>query len=165
MPAKKKTSPVTPEEAIVPPAPVEPIVPVAPPQPVGPAVPAAPAAGSAKPGLVTAISIMTLINGIINILYGLSITAGVVLGTFFFGIICAPVTILPVILGIFEVVYAAKLLANPPQAVQPSQTIAILEIVAVVSGNVISLVVGILALVFYADQDVKAYFARINSQA
>jgi hypothetical protein len=62
--------------------------------------------GPQKPGMVQAIAIMTLINGILNILYGLSVTAGIVLGTLFVGIICAPVTILPVVLGIFEIIYA-----------------------------------------------------------
>jgi len=140
--------------APVPPAPVMPYIP---PQPLP--------AGSGKPGMVQTIAIMTLINGILNILYGLSVTAAIVLGTFFVGIFCAPVTILPVVLGIFEIIYGAKLLANPPKPVKPSQAIAILEIIAVVSGNVVSAVVGILALIFYGDANVKAYFARLNRQA
>jgi len=122
-----------------------------------------PALTPQKPGMVQAIAIMTLINGILNILAGLSVTTAVVLGTLGFGLLCAPVTILPSILGIFEVIYAANLLANPPKALQPSQTIAILEIACIIVGNVISLVVGILALVFYNDEEVKAYFAQINS--
>jgi hypothetical protein len=167
MPAKKSTPPVEPVESIVPP--VEPVAPVpmpVPPVPVMPYIPPQPfPSRSGKPGMVQAIAIMTLINGILNILYGLSVTAAIVLGTFFVGILCAPVTILPVVLGIFEIIYAAKLISNPPQPVKPSQAIAILEIVAVVSGNVISAVVGVLALVFYADANVKAYFARLNGQA
>lgn len=115
-----------------------------------------------KPGMFTAISIMTLINGILNILYGLSFTLGIVIGTFGFGLLCAPITILPAILGVFEILYAVKLLANPPQAVHPSQAIAILEICCIVTGNIVSTIVGILALIFYNDQGVKAYFAHIN---
>jgi len=117
-----------------------------------------------KPQLVMAIAIMTLINGILNILWGLGLTIAVVLGTLFLGIICAPVTILPTILGTFEVVYAAKLLSNPPQRVQPSQAIAIMEIVSALSGNPIALIVGILSLIFYNDPTVKNYFAEINGQ-
>jgi hypothetical protein len=117
-----------------------------------------------KPGMLTAIGIMTLVNGIFNIIWGLSVTAGIVFGTLFIGIICAPITILPLILGIFEIIYALKLLANPPQPVQPNQTLAILEIVAIVSGNVLSAIVGILVLVFYADPTVKNYFAWLNGQ-
>jgi hypothetical protein len=118
--------------------------------------------GSQKPGMVQAILIMTLVNGILNILYGLGVTLAIVLGTFFVGIICAPITILPVVLGVFEIIYAVKLLANPPQPVKPSQAIAILEIINVITGNIISAVVGVLALVFYSDMKVKNYFARLN---
>lgn len=119
--------------------------------------------GTEKPGLVTAVAVMTLVNGIFNILYGLGITASIVLGTLGVGLLCAPVTILPGVLGIFEILYAIKLLAQPPQPVQPSIPIAALEIAAVLTGNVLSLVIGILALVFYNDPQVKAYFARINA--
>jgi len=70
--------------------------------------------------------------------------------------------ILPTILGVFEIIYALKLLGNPPQPVQPSTTIAILEILTVFVGNVFSMIVGILALVFYNDSQVKEYFARLN---
>jgi len=116
-----------------------------------------------KPGLVTALTIMTLINGILNILYALGITAAIVLGTLGVGLLCAPVTILPGILGIFEIIYAVKLLSNPPQPVKPSQSIAVMEIVCIITGNALSLVVGILALVFYNDAAVKDYFASLNS--
>ena len=117
-----------------------------------------------KPGMVTALTIMTLINGILNILYALGFTAAIVLGTFGIGLLCAPLTILPAILGIFEILYAVKLFSNPPQPVKPSQTLAVLEIVCIITGNLISMVVGILALVFYNDISVKDYFARINSE-
>ena len=106
---------------------------------------------------------MTLVNGILNILWGLGATGSIVLGTFGIGLLCAPVTILPLILGVFEIIYATKLLANPPQPVRPSQAIAILEICCILAGNVISLVIGILALVFYNDDAVKTYFAGFNA--
>ncbi len=162
---------------VPPPAPVAPVPPVKPvaPVPVQAPVPPIPAVTSIspqlsraplmKPGLVQTIAVMTLVNGILNILYGLIVTGAIVLGTFFIGIICAPVTILPAVLGIFEIVYSIKLLADPPQPIKPSQSIAILEIISLISGNVISAIVGVLALVFYAETDVKAYFARLNSRA
>jgi len=165
MPAKKSDPPAVPVEPITAPAePVSPIPVSEPPAPVPFSTPPLPS-GSGMPGMVQALAIMTIINGILNILYGVSVTTAIVLGTFFLGILCAPITILPVILGIFEIIYAIKLLANPPQPVKPSQTLAILEIVAVISGNIISAVVGVLALVFYADANVKAYFVRLNSQS
>ena len=118
---------------------------------------------SQRPGTVTAIAIMTLVNGILNIMWSLGVTVSVVIGTVGIGLICVPITILPGVLGIFEIIYGTKLLAVPPKPVQPSQTIAILEICCILVGNVISVVVGILALVFYSQPEVKAYFAEINS--
>jgi hypothetical protein len=111
-----------------------------------------------KPSLITVIALMTLVNGIFNVIWGVSLIGG----TFGLSLICFPVPLFPLILGGFEIAYAIKLLANPPQPVQPSQAIAILEIVAVLVGNVFSLVVGILALIFYNDATVKDYFARLN---
>lgn len=118
-----------------------------------------------KPQKVQAIAIMILVNGILNILYGIILTITVVVGSLFLGIVCAPLTILPSVLGIFEVIYAAKLIPTyPTQPVKPTQTLPILEIVAVLSGNFISLVAGILNLVFFNDPEVEAYFAALNAQ-
>jgi len=111
-----------------------------------------------KPSLVMAIALMTLINGIFNVIWGISI----IVGTIGLSLLCFPVPLFPIILGGFEIAYAIKLLSNPPQPVQPSQAIAILEIVAVFVLNVFSLVVGILVLIFYNDSTVKDYFARLN---
>jgi hypothetical protein len=41
------------------------------------------------------------------------------------------------------------------------QTVAILEIVCIATGNVISLVIGILNLVFLSDPSVKSYYHRV----
>lgn len=113
-----------------------------------------------KPTLVNVIAWMTLASGIVNLFWGIA-ASGAVLATLI-GVICIPITILPTLLGIFEIIYAAKLMSNPPQQVQPSTNIAILEIVCVLVGNLFAVVVGILALVFYNDLIVKDYFARLN---
>lgn len=113
-----------------------------------------------KPTLVNVIAWMTLASGIVNLFWGL--VASVAVAVTVVGLFCVPFMILPTILGIFEIIYAAKLISNPPQAVQPSTTIAILEIVCIIAGNVFSVVVGILALVFYNDMTVRDYFARLN---
>jgi len=111
-----------------------------------------------KPGLVTAIAVMTLTSGILNLFWGF-----VAFGSFF-GIICLPITILPTILGIFEIIYAAKLLSAQLQPVQPSPSIAAFEIVTVLMGNVFSMVVGIMVLIFYNDLTVKEYFTHLNEK-
>lgn len=113
-----------------------------------------------KPGLVNAIAWMTLISGIINLIWGF-VASATVLGTII-GVVCLPITILPTILGVFEIIYAAKLLSAQPQPVQPSTSIAVFQILTFLMGNVFSMVVGILSLIFYNDLTVKDYFKRIN---
>ncbi len=120
---------------------------------------------SVKPGKVQAITIMMLVNGILNILAGLGLTASIVLGTIGIGILCAPITILPAVLGVFEVISASRLLTDPVRPVKNLQTIAIFEIVAVVCGLGISAVVGILNLVFLSEPEVKNYLASIPPEA
>jgi hypothetical protein len=114
-----------------------------------------------KPGLLTAVAVMTLISGIINLFWGF-VASATALSTII-GVICLPIAILPTILGVFEIIYAAKLLSAQPQPVQPSISIAVLEILTFLMGNIFSMVVGILALIFYNDLTVKAYFSRVNS--
>ena len=87
-----------------------------------------------KPNRVNVIGWMTLASGVVNIVWGLA-ASGMAFATIV-GIICTPLTILPSILGIFEILYAAKLLSNPPQPLRPNTTIALLEIVCVLIGNV-----------------------------
>ena len=113
-----------------------------------------------KPTLVHVIAWTTLASGIVNLFWGFA-ASGTALATFV-GAICVPITILPTILGVFELIYAAKLFSNPPQAIQPSTNIAVFEIASVLVGNVFSMAVGILSLVFYNDNVVKDYFAQLN---
>jgi len=113
-----------------------------------------------KPTLVSVIAWTTLTSGIVNLFWGIA-ASGTALATIV-GIFCTPLTILPTILGVFEIIYAAKLFSNPAQPVQPSTNIAIFEIACIVTGNVFSMAVGILSLVFYNDMVVKEYFARLN---
>ena len=113
-----------------------------------------------KPTLVNVIAWMTLASGVVNLVWGVA-ASGAVLSTVI-GVVCVPFTILPTILGVFELIYAAKLLSHPAQPVQPSTYIAVFEIACVLTGNVFAMIVGILALVFYNDTVVREYFARLN---
>jgi uncharacterized membrane protein len=103
---------------------------------------------------------MTLTSGIINLFWGF-VASATVLSTVI-GVICLPITILPTILGAFEIIYAAKLLSSQPQPVKPSPSIAAFQISTFIYGNIFSAVVGILNLIFFNDQAVKEYFARLN---
>lgn len=118
-----------------------------------------------RPGGITALGITTLVSGVINIFYGLIVAVMIILGTFFVGLVCLPFLALPIILGVFEMIYGLKLLATPPQPVKPYQTLAVMEICCIVTGNVISLIAGILALVMYNDRAVIEYFARMKPRA
>lgn len=113
-----------------------------------------------KPGMVTVIGFSTLISGIANVFWGLFLSMS--FASSIIGILCVPLTILPAILGIFEIVYAAKLIGDSPQPIQPSQRIAVLEIISVSTGNVFAMAVGILSLIFYNDLAVKTYFDHLN---
>jgi hypothetical protein len=114
-----------------------------------------------KPGLITAIAVMTLVSGIINLFWGF-VASATVLGTLV-GVVCLPITILPTILGVFEIIYAAKLLSTQPQPVQPSTSIAVFQVLTFFYGNIFSAVVGILLLIFFNDLAVKNYFTRLNT--
>jgi len=113
-----------------------------------------------KPTLVHVIAWTTLASGIVNLFWGFA-ASGTALATVI-GVFCIPLTILPTVLGVFELIYAAKLFSNPPQAIKPSTNIAVLEIACLLLANVFSMAVGILSLVFYNDTVVKDYFARLN---
>ena len=113
-----------------------------------------------KPGLLITTAVMTLTSGIINLFWGF-VASATALGTII-GVVCLPITILPTILGVFEIIYAAKHLSAQPEPVQPSQSIAVFQILTFLMGNIFSVVVGILTLIFYNDQSVKEYFAKIN---
>lgn len=114
-----------------------------------------------RPGMVTALAVMTLISGILNILWsgilGLGLIASLV------GLLCSPVALYGLVLGILEIVYAARLLSTRPPAVKPARYLAIMQICDVFLGNILALVVGILALVFYNDPAVKGYFGEAQA--
>lgn len=115
-----------------------------------------------KPGKVQAIAIMTLINGILNVLWGIGLTLLIILSTLGIGLLCAPLTILPSVLGGFEIFFATKLLGNPPRKF-PVQTIAILQICTILFGDIVGPVIGILNLVFYNEPPVKQYIESLPS--
>ncbi len=117
-------------------------------------------ANQQKPALINVIAWTTLASGIVNLFWGLGLSLTVLLTLV--GIVCTPFTILPTVLGIFEIIYAAKLFSNPPQTVKPSTNLAVIEVACILTGNVFSTVVGVLALVFYNDLAVKDYFAKLN---
>lgn len=113
-----------------------------------------------KPVKVQTMAVLVLISGVINILWGgILALLGVIS---IVGILCAPLLILPMILGVFELIYALNLLADPPKVAKPSQVIAILEICNLIFLNIFSVVVGILSLIFINEEEIKDYFASLE---
>ncbi len=119
---------------------------------------------SRRPDRLTAIAAMTLVSGILNLFWSVVVFLVIVLfgvGTLFFGCICLPLGVYPLVLGVFEIVYAAKLLRTPVSpALKPAYHIAVMEIIDTLFGNVVALIVGVLALIFYNDLAVRHYFGE-----
>ena len=114
-----------------------------------------------KPSKVQTMAVLVLISGILNIVWGGILALFGVLTVI--GILCAPLLILPMVLGVFELIYALNLLADPPKVKDPSQAIAILEICDIFFLNIFGVVVGVLSLVLINDEEVKSYFASLKS--
>lgn len=113
-----------------------------------------------KPGNVQIIGIFMVVSGVINILAGAGIAVAIILGTFFLGLLCLPVLVLPIGVGIFEVITGANVLNGKPT--KHIQLVAWLEIASVLWANLLSMAVGILVLVFYNDEETRTYFEDLN---
>ena len=113
-----------------------------------------------KPIKVQTMAILVLVSGILNVIWGGILALGGMISII--GILCAPILILPMVLGVFELIYALNLLADPPKVKKPYQAIAILEICNIIFLNIFSVVVGILSLIFISEEEVKDYFASLE---
>jgi hypothetical protein len=119
---------------------------------------------SPKPNRLTAIAVMTLVSGIFNLFWSFGIFLGIAafgISTFLIGCICLPLGLYPVMVGILEIVYAVKLLRNPVSPeLKPAYHIAVMEIVDTLFGNVLALVVGVVALILYNDPAIRRFFGE-----
>ena len=115
---------------------------------------------STKPSKVQTMAVLVLISGILNIAWGGVLGVLGILSVV--GICCAPVLILPMALGVFELIYGLNLLADPPKVDEPSQVIAILEVCDIFFLNLFGAFVGILSLIFINEDEIKAYFASLR---
>jgi hypothetical protein len=118
-----------------------------------------------KPDRLTAIAVMTLVSGILNLFWSFGIFLAIAafgVSTFLIGCICLPLGFYPLVLGILEIIYAVKLLRNPVSPeLKPAYLIAVLEIIDTLFGNVIALITGVVALILYNDVAVRRYFGEI----
>ncbi len=114
-----------------------------------------------KPGMVQAIAIMCLVDGILNLLWAVALPIILVSGVV--TALCIPISVYPFVLGLLEIIHAARLLSEPVGVQRPAQYLAVMQIVNIVVGNLVSLIIGILSLVFYSDSRVRAYFRTISA--
>ena len=104
----------------------------------------------AIPGKIQAISIMTLVGGILAILTCFALG----LATFGFWI----PWIYSLILGIMATIKGSQMLgSNPAPAFASAKTIAIMQIVNIINCDIPNLAMGIINLVFLNDPEVKEY--------
>jgi predicted Zn finger-like uncharacterized protein len=108
-----------------------------------------------KPGKVQAIAIMVLVGGIFACVLSCS-------WTLFSGFVCClwPGVYYGLVMGIMAIVRGANLLSEKAHRVTPPQGIAIMMIINIINSDVVNLTLGILVLVFLADEEVKDYFGR-----
>lgn len=113
-----------------------------------------------KPGNVQIIGILMVVSGVLNILTGSGIAVAIIFGTFFVGLICLPVLLIPIGIGIYEVVTGVNILSSKPA--RNIRVVAGLEIASILWANILSMVAGILVLVFYNDAETESYFLRFG---
>ena len=112
---------------------------------------------STKPGKLTAIAVMTLVGGIIAVVLGVGEAIGVVAS------LCIPCFLIPgsivsFLSGIFMIIQGGLLLSeNPATHIPRTRITATLQIVCIISGDVINLILGILNHIFLSDKKVTAY--------
>ena len=124
-------------------------VPSTPPKAV-PIAAVAPGGQPIKPGKIQAISIMTLVGGILALLT----CFGMAWGTMF---IYIP-WIYSLVLGIMAIMKGSQMLgSNPAPAFASARTIAIMQIVNIINCDVVNLTLGIITLVFLNDPEVREH--------
>ncbi len=117
--------------------------------------PRSPRSDDNKPSHVTGIGIMALVGGIWACLLFLIIGGGSS------GICCLwPGTYYTLVVGILAIVKGSSVLGSSAYLNRPPTGIAIMMIINIINGDLLNLVLGILILVFCADEEVKSYFAQ-----
>lgn len=111
--------------------------------------------GKTKPDAVMAIGIMAIVDAVLSGFSGI---------VWLISICGIPLGIYSIVVAVLAGLYAYKLLSEPPQPLQPNKVLAIMQIVNIITGNIFSMVFGIISLVFYNQPNVQAYFAYRNGQ-
>lgn len=118
-------------------------------------------APAGKPGKVTAIAVMTLVGGIFALISALIwFVYGVIFGLATCGILCilfVPATY-SLALGIVAIIFGCLLLAAKPKRRSAPYASAIMQVVNIISLDLINVILGIVVLIFLSDRKVRAFF-------
>ena len=103
-----------------------------------------------QPGKLQAVAVMSLVGGIISLIVCATLAAT----TFFIWI----TWIYSLVLGIMAIIYGSQMLGkNSVQGFSSAKTIAIMQIISIISCDFVNLTMGIVSLVFLNDEEVKTY--------
>ncbi len=106
-----------------------------------------------RPGQVQAIAVMMLVGGILAGIHALTVTV-------FSAFLCClwPGIYYALVMSVFAIVKGSQLLGEEACQQPPPRTVAILQIINIINGDVVNLVLGILSLVFLKEPEVRRYF-------
>jgi hypothetical protein len=72
--------------------------------------------------------------------------------------LCWPGTYYSLVMGVMAIVKGSQLLGDRASAQAPPSGIAIMQIVNIINCDFVNLTLGIIALVFHSDRQVKDFF-------
>ena len=112
-----------------------------------------------KPSQITTIAVLCLVDGILNIAYGLIAFVFTFLGN----LLALLVSLYCLTLGILEIRYAIGLFSDPPKVARPAQYIPIMQIINVLTLNVFTLflgspIIGVVVLALHRNDEIRNYF-------
>lgn len=119
-----------------------------------------------KPVRLQTLSFLCLIDGVVSICIGL----------FWLALICtAPLGIYGIIVGVFDILYALKIIPDPIkvdkqktntvtllQTSAPNKNLAMMQVVNILSLNIFSFIIGMLSLSWIKERTFQEYFYTIN---
>lgn len=118
-----------------------------------------------RPSTFTAVAIMVLVSGVLNLIAAMSSLIWVLtvaVATFGLGCFLIVVPVYFLVLGIFEVKLATRLMPDPPTIREIPQHVPIMEILCILFCNPVPPVVGILTLILSKDEQFQAYLRQMR---
>lgn len=102
-----------------------------------------------KPQRIQLLGWLLIVDAIFNALWGLFLL---------WTIICSPGMIYGYFVGTVGLIYASQIMPRHPYIVEPHKRLAWLQIVNILTLNVVSPIIGIVSLIIYRHPDVQAYY-------